>query len=81
MIIPLKKKYRDMFTHPKRGGQTDNGTRTRTHNKGGAPDVLLCACGGVVKMVSVFCNGKLKNVARCTKCGDKRRKPSLFVPA
>lgn len=37
-----------------------------------------CMCGGVVKMVSVFENGKLRNVARCTKCGDKRRKPSEF---
>ena len=78
MIIPLKKKYRDMFTHPKRGGQTDNGTRTRTHNKGGAPDVLLCACGGVVKMVSVFKKGKLRQEARCAKCKEKRRKPRDF---
>jgi len=40
-----------------------------------------CMCGGVVKMVGLFENGKLRNVARCTKCGDKRRKPSDFVPA
>jgi len=79
MIIPLKKKYRDMFTHPKRAGQTDNGTRTKPRRKkSGGPDVLLCGCGGVVKMVSVFKNGKLHQEARCAKCQDKRRKPREF---
>ena len=78
MIIPLKKKFRIGFVHPKRAGGTDNGTRKRTHRKGGNPDKFLCMCGGVVKMVDVFRNRKLRPVARCTKCGDKRRKPSEF---
>lgn len=78
MIIPLKKKFRDIFVHPKRAGKTDNGTRRRTHKKGHEPDVLLCGCGGVVKMVSVFKNGRLREMARCTGCGDKRRRPREF---
>jgi len=81
MIIPLKKKFRAVFVHPKRGGKTDNGTRTRMHRKGGAPDKFFCMCGGVVKMVDVFRNRKLQSAARCQKCGKERRKPSLFVPA
>lgn len=81
MIVPLKKKFRTIFVHPKRAGRTDNGTRRRMHRKGGAPDKFLCMCGGVVKMVTVFRNRKLRPVAQCQKCGKERRKPSLFVPA
>lgn len=78
MIIPLKKKYRTVFVHPKRSGKSDNGTRTRTHKKGEDPDVFHCVCGGIVKMVSVFRNGSLQLIARCLKCQDEHRKPSDF---
>ena len=38
-----------------------------------------CMCGGTVKMVTVFRNGKLQPCARCTACGKERRKPTQFV--
>jgi hypothetical protein len=39
---------------------------------------FLCPCGGEVKMVSVFTNGKLLGKARCDKCNREERKPSNF---
>ena len=41
--------------------------------------VYKCMCGGVVKMIDVFRNGKLQPTARCLKCGKDRRKPTQFV--
>lgn len=37
-------------------------------NKGTGADVLHCSCGGVVKVFSVFRNGKLRNEFRCPSC-------------
>ncbi len=39
---------------------------------------FFCACGGEIKMKSVFANGKMKNVATCTKCNRSERRPSDF---
>ncbi len=39
---------------------------------------FFCACGGEIKMKSVFANGKLKNVATCAKCNRSERRPSDF---
>ena len=39
---------------------------------------FLCPCGGRIKMVDVFKNGKLRHVARCVKCEREERKPSDF---
>jgi len=79
MIIPLKKKLRIVFVHPKRAGQTDNGTRKKMQRKypTNAVQVFHCPCGGSIKMVKLFCNG-LKLRAVCQKCGKKRRKPNEF---
>ncbi len=37
-----------------------------------------CACGGEVKMKSVFARGKLRFIAECDKCNRQERKPSDF---
>ncbi len=34
-----------------------------------------CACGGEVKMKSVFANGRMKTLAECTKCSRVARRP------
>jgi hypothetical protein len=39
---------------------------------------FFCACGGEIKMKSVFAKGKLKNVAICNKCNRSERRPSDF---
>ena len=39
---------------------------------------FFCGCGGEIKMKTVFANGKLKNVAQCSKCNRTERKPSDF---
>jgi hypothetical protein len=39
---------------------------------------FFCACGGEVKMKSVFSKGKLKYVATCNKCNRSERRPSDF---
>jgi hypothetical protein len=37
-----------------------------------------CPCGGEVKMKSLFTNGKLRNVAECSACKRRERKPTDF---
>jgi hypothetical protein len=78
MIIPLRKKHLARFVHPKRAGKTDN-SGVHRQQKGGNPDTFYCMCGGVVKMVTIFRNGKPQPRARCAVCGEERRKPSMFV--
>jgi hypothetical protein len=39
---------------------------------------FFCSCGGEVKMKTVYAKGKTKNVAECTKCHRKERRPSDF---
>ena len=36
---------------------------------------LTSRCGGVIKMKSVFENGKLRHIAYCEKSGNTARKP------
>jgi hypothetical protein len=36
---------------------------------------FFCACGGEVKMRSVFTNGRIKTLAECTKCNRTARRP------
>lgn len=35
----------------------------------------FCACGGEVKMKSLFANGKMRSVAECAKCNRTGRRP------
>jgi hypothetical protein len=35
----------------------------------------FCACGGEVKMRSVFSNGRIKTLAECNKCNRTARRP------
>lgn len=39
---------------------------------------FFCACGGEIKMKSIFTKGKLKNVAECNKCNRTERSPGDF---
>jgi hypothetical protein len=41
----------------------------------GGEKVLTSRWGGVIKMKSVFENGKLRHVAYCEKSGNTARKP------
>ena len=42
-------------------------------------DVFLCkGCGKEIKMVTIAKNGSLRHEARCTGCGEVRRRPSDF---
>jgi len=77
MIIPVKWKHRCVFSYPKHASTVSNGTRRRTHRKGGEPDKFFCPCGGEIKMVTRFRRG-FKTLAVCQKCGKERRKPNDF---
>jgi len=44
-----------------------------------ATQKFFCPCGGVVKMLMVFKNGKKKFVARCSGCRVEKRRPSDFI--
>ncbi|HUS50320.1 MAG TPA: hypothetical protein VMZ91_09150 [Candidatus Paceibacterota bacterium] len=37
-----------------------------------------CDCGGDIKMLTSFSNGKKRHFAKCNKCGITARKPSMF---
>ncbi len=39
---------------------------------------FFCTCGGEVKMKTTFAQGRMKNLAECTKCHRKERRPSDF---
>jgi transcription elongation factor Elf1 len=39
---------------------------------------FYCPCGGEIKMLIAIKNNKKRLVARCTKCGTEKRKPSDF---
>ena len=43
-----------------------------------ATQKFMCACGGEVKMKTLFESGKMKNVAECGKCKRLERRPSDF---
>ncbi|MFA5571345.1 MAG: hypothetical protein WCY81_02735 [Sphaerochaetaceae bacterium] len=45
----------------------------------GADKVLTSRWGGVIKMKSVFENGKLRHVAYCEKSGNTARKPKELM--
>lgn len=38
----------------------------------------LCACGGEVKMRSIFSSGRMRSVAVCEKCSRRERRPKDF---
>lgn len=40
---------------------------------------LLCACGGEVKMHSLFRKGKISHYAECEKCKRQERRPRDFI--
>ena len=39
---------------------------------------FYCPCGGEVKMLAVFNEGKMKNIAECEKCKRQERRPKDF---
>jgi len=78
MIVPVKEKQRIRFSYPKHSGHSEN-SGTKTRQKRNNPDVFKCLCGGVVRMMTVFRDGKEQQAARCLKCGKERRKPTQFV--
>lgn len=40
---------------------------------------FFCKCGGEVKSVSIFKNGKLRVIARCGSCNKEERSPADFM--
>ena len=57
--------------------------RVITESKGGGRgnrkiEKFQCDCGGDIKMFTSFINGKKRNYAKCLKCGETARKPSMF---
>jgi hypothetical protein len=38
-------------------------------------DKIHCACGGEIKMITRFINGKKKHLAQCQSCKKESRKP------
>lgn len=40
---------------------------------------LTCACGGDIKVFSVFKDGKIKPEARCSGCSKVARKPKELM--
>lgn len=53
------------------GASKNSRTTVATHK-------FFCSCGGEVVMKTLFENGKLKNVAECTKCKRVERRPKDF---
>jgi len=39
---------------------------------------VYCVCGGEMENVSVFRNGKLRNILRCSVCGSEQRFMETF---
>ena len=39
---------------------------------------FLCKCGGEVKSISVFKNGKIRVIARCATCNKEEKSPKDF---
>jgi hypothetical protein len=53
------------------GASKNSRTTVATHN-------FFCSCGGEVAMKTMFENGRLKNVAECSKCNRVERRPKDF---
>ncbi|MBO8457630.1 MAG: hypothetical protein IAA81_05305 [Spirochaetes bacterium] len=53
------------------GASKNSRTTVATHK-------FFCPCGGEVVMKTLFENGRLKNVAECTKCKRVERRPKDF---
>ncbi len=43
-----------------------------------ATQKFLCPCGGEIVMKTMFENGKIKNIAECSKCKRIERRPKDF---
>ena len=54
-------------------GQVSKNSRTSSSTQR-----FMCACGGEIKMKTLFESGKVKNIAECDKCKRKERRPSDF---
>lgn len=39
---------------------------------------FTCSCGGEIVLKTMMSNGKLKNIAECSKCKRMERRPSDF---
>ena len=40
---------------------------------------VFCICGGEIKNVTAYENGKIKHFSRCVKCGARERLLSTFI--
>ena len=43
-----------------------------------ATQKFICSCGGEIVMKTTFENGKIKNIAECSKCKRIERRPKDF---
>lgn len=53
------------------GASKNSRTASSTHK-------FLCPCGGEIVMKTLFENGRLRNVAECSKCKRVERRPKDF---
>ena len=53
------------------GASKNSRTTVSTHK-------FFCTCGGEVVMKTMCENGKVKNIAECTKCKREQRRPKEF---
>ncbi len=53
-------------------GASKNSRTTVTTHK------FICPCGGEINMKTMYENGRLRNIAECTKCKRTERRPKDF---
>ena len=54
-------------------------TISKNSRRGTKMDVLSCACGGEIKMRTIYEGRKLKHFAECMGCGKTARKPKMLM--
>ena len=42
-------------------------------------DILLCICGGIIKMKTISKRGKFHHYAQCEECHKTARKPKILM--
>ncbi|MFW6225955.1 MAG: hypothetical protein ACOC3V_03270 [bacterium] len=52
---------------------------SKNARSGKSSQTFYHACGGEIKMKSIFSNGKLKNQAYCVQCGKTARRPKELM--
>lgn len=69
---PFKNVIQQNYRRNTMAGASKNARRTFTTHK------FFCLCGGEISMKTVFDNGRLKNLAECSKCKRTERRPKDF---